>query len=208
MESKNVFDETVTMLISDARKLQTKLSKLQEGNNFSEALSCMRLLKDTLALIKEYDWELKYSELQTTTGKQIKIWEQNHCGEIKNLKIYEVSETKDYNNVWINKFESCISKKESYVCPYPDECRCSGKSYAISMLCNKYNGIVISENSYSICGITNNCNLFGFDVNVYKYKDANLIQLKNKIIFIDERSGLTDEQIEKLKENNLVLGFK
>lgn len=208
MESKNVFDETVTILIDDARKLQAKLSKFQENNNFSEALSCMRLLKDTLSLIKEYDWELKHSEYSTDGHKEISIWEQNHCGEIRNVKKYHISESKHHENVWIDKFETCISNKESYVFTYPDECRGSGKSYAISMLCDRYNGIVISENSHSIYGITNNCNRFGFDVHVYRYRDAFMRQLKNKIILIDEKSGLTDEQIEKLKETHLVIGFK
>lgn len=93
MENKNVFDETVTILIDDARKLQVKLSRLQETNNFSEALSCMRLLKDTLSLIKEYDWELKYSEYSTSGHKKVSVWEQNHCGEIRNVKRYDVGAT-------------------------------------------------------------------------------------------------------------------
>lgn len=92
MENKNVFEETVETLIKDAKKLQAKFSKCQENNNFTEALSCMRLLKDTLSLIKEYDWELKYVEHETTTGKQLKIWEQNHCGEIRNHKKWIVNE--------------------------------------------------------------------------------------------------------------------
>ena len=208
MENKNVFDETVTILIDDARKLQTKLSRLQENNNFSEALSCMRLLKDTLSLIKEYDWELKYSEYSTDGHKEISIWEQNHCGEIKNVKKYNIMENKKSDNIWINKFESCISKNESFICTYPDECRGSGKSYAIVMMCKKYNGIVISESTNSIYGITNNSSRLGFDIPIYKYRDAFMRQLTNKIIFIDERSGLTSEQIEKLKETHLVLGFK
>lgn len=92
MENKNVFDETVTMLIDDARKLQKKLSNFQENNNFSEALSCMRLLKDTLSLIKEYDWELKYSEYETNGHKEIAVWQQNHCNEVKSHKKWIVNE--------------------------------------------------------------------------------------------------------------------
>lgn len=92
MENKNVFEDTVVTLIEDAKKLQVKFSKCQENNNFTEAISCMRLLKDTLSLIKEYDWKLKYLELETTTGKQINIWEQNHCGEIRNHKKWNINE--------------------------------------------------------------------------------------------------------------------
>lgn len=92
MENKNVFEETVVTLIEDAKKLQAKLSKCQETNNFTEALSCMRLLKDTLSLIKDYDWVLKYSEYETDEHKEISVWEQNHCGEIKNHKKWIVNE--------------------------------------------------------------------------------------------------------------------
>lgn len=100
MENKNVFEETVKTLIEDAKKLQAKLSKCQENNNFTEALSCMRLLKDTLALIKEYDWELKYSEYTTDGHKRVSVWEQNHCGEIRNVKKYNVGAT--YPAVYID----------------------------------------------------------------------------------------------------------
>lgn len=205
MENKNVFEETVEILIKDAKKLQAKFSKCQENNDFRSALDTMRLLKDILSLIKEYDWELKYSEYETDGHKEVSIWEQNHSGDIKNIKRYKVSESK---NVWIDKFESCISSNNSYICTYADECRNSGKSYALSMLCDKHNGIVVSENSHSICGVTNNCNRFGFDVQVYKFKDTFMRQFKHKIVFIDEKSGLSEDQINKLKETHLVIGFK
>lgn len=208
MENKNVFEETVATLIEDAKKLQVKFSKCQENNNFTEALSCMRLLKDTLSLIKEYDWELKYLELETTTGKQIKIWEQNHCGEIKNLKEYCIYDSRDKKNVWIKKFESCINDRQSYICTYGDECRGTGKSYALASLCNKYNGIVVSEKTNGLYGIKNNCKQFGFNVLIYSYRDVlSLRQAKNRILFLDEFSGLSYEQIDKLKESHVVIGF-
>ena len=92
MENKNVFEETVITLIEDAKKLQAKFSKCQENNDFRSALDTMRLLKDTLSLIKEYDWELKYSEYETDGHKEIAVWEQNHSGEIKNQKRWAVSD--------------------------------------------------------------------------------------------------------------------
>ncbi|WP_395546726.1 MULTISPECIES: hypothetical protein [unclassified Lacrimispora] len=208
MENKNVFEETVETLIKDANKLQTKFSKCQENNNFTEALSCMRLLKDTLSLIKEYDWELKYAEHETTTGKQLKIWEQNHCGEIRNLKEYYTCDSIDKKNVWIEKFESCIANRKSYICTYGDECRGTGKSYALASLCNKYNGIVVSEKTNGLYGIKNNCKQFGFNVLIYSYRDVlSLRQAKNRILFLDEFSGLSYEQIDKLKESHVVIGF-
>jgi len=209
MENKNVFEETVVTLIEDAKKLQAKFSKCQENNNFTEAISCMRLLKDTLSLIKEYDWELKYLELETTTGKQIKIWEQNHCGEIRNLKEYSIPDSEYRENVWIEKFDSYIAKHQSYICTYGGECRGSGKSYAITLMCNKYNGVVVCENTNGVYGIKNNCKQFGFNIPFYKYRDVlSLRQLRDKIIFIDENSGLNGEQLDKLKENHIVIGFK
>ena len=209
MENKNVFEETVATLIEDAKKLQAKFSKCQENNNFTEALSCMRLLKDTLSLIKEYDWELKYSELETTTGKQLKIWEQNHCGEIRNLKEYHTYDAMYKKNVWIEKFESCINERKSYICSYGDECRNSGKSYALASLCDKYNGVVVSEKINGSYGIKNNCKQFGFNIPIYSYRDVlSLRQSKNKILFIDECSGLSNEQIDKLKESHVVIGFQ
>jgi hypothetical protein len=94
MESKNVFEGTVETLINDVQALQKKLSKLQENNDFRGAIDCMRLLKDSLSLIKEYDWELMYSEYKTVGGKQVSVWEQNHCGEIKNHKVWDISNSK------------------------------------------------------------------------------------------------------------------
>lgn len=91
---KNIFESIVEMLIDDANSLQRKFAKLQEKNDFRGAIDCMRLLKDCLSLIKEYDWELKYSEYTTNGNKQIAIWEQNHCGEIKNHKKWNVESNK------------------------------------------------------------------------------------------------------------------
>lgn len=85
-ENKNVFEETVKTLTQDAMSLQRRFHSLQEDNNFRGALDAMRLLKDTLSLIKEYDWELKYSEYQTDGHNEVAVWEQNHSGEIRNHK--------------------------------------------------------------------------------------------------------------------------
>ena len=62
MENKNVFEETVKTLTNDAMSLQQKFHKLQESGDIRASIDCLRLLKDTLSLIKEYDWHLEYSE--------------------------------------------------------------------------------------------------------------------------------------------------
>ena len=90
--NKNIFEETVKTLTEDAQLLQRKLTTLQEKNEFRGALEVMRLLKDTLSLIKEYDWKLMYSEYKTDGHKEIAVWEQNHSGEIKNQKRWAVSD--------------------------------------------------------------------------------------------------------------------
>ena len=73
----------------------------------------------------------------------------------------------------------------------------------------KYNGIVVSERTNGSFGIKNNCKQFGFNVPIYSYRDVlSLRQTKNKILFLDECSGLSDEQIDKLKESHVVIGFQ
>lgn len=56
-------------------------------NRYPAAVKC---LKETLALIREYDWQLKYSQYTTGTDahREIAIWEQNGQGEIRNHKVF------------------------------------------------------------------------------------------------------------------------
>lgn len=208
METKNVFEETIEILIEDAKKLQAKFSKCQESNNFTGALSYMRLLKDTLSLIKEYDWELKYSEYETDGHKEVSIWKQNHCGEIKDVKRYRITEQELKKNVWIEKFESCINERRSYICTYGDECRNTGKSYALAKLCNKYKGIVVYKNRGGILGIENADDKLSIVNTFIPYdRGINLKQFENKIVFIDEGSGLTNGDIDVIKRKHIVVGF-
>ncbi|MBQ4523340.1 MAG: hypothetical protein IJA10_10375 [Lachnospiraceae bacterium] len=90
MENKNVFNKTVETLTKDAKSLTEKFHKLQETGDIRASIDCLRLLKDTLSLIKEYDWRLMYSEYETDGKKQVSVWEQNHCGDIRNHKIWNV----------------------------------------------------------------------------------------------------------------------
>ena len=90
MENKNVFEETVKTLTNDAMSLQQKFHKLQESGDIRASIDCLRLLKDTLSLIKEYDWHLEYSEKEDDIRKTISVWEQNHCGEIRNHKVWGI----------------------------------------------------------------------------------------------------------------------
>ena len=86
MKNKNIFEEVVKTLKEDSFSLQKKFHTLQEKNDIKGSIDCLRLLKDTLSLIRDYDWELKYSEYETDGHKEVAVWEQNHCGDIRNYK--------------------------------------------------------------------------------------------------------------------------
>lgn len=210
-KTENIFNETVKMLTEDVMSLQQKFHKLQEDNNIKGSIDCLRLLKDTLSLIKEYDWHLEYSEYKTDGKKQIAVWEQNHCGDIKNHKVWNISTSSEIDkNRWYFMFEDAIMSGQSLTSANGYLHRDSGKSYALSKLCNKYDGIVVYKNIGSIQGIKNNDNELGITNNFVKYKrgcmDSN--KLYGKIIFIDEGSGLNEDEIEALKESYIVVGFQ
>lgn len=90
MENKNVFQETVDTLIDDAKKLSHAYNYWLEQGEYKKSIDTLRLLKDTLSLIKEYDWHLEYSENEEGIHKKISVWEQNHDGEIRNQKTWNV----------------------------------------------------------------------------------------------------------------------
>lgn len=91
--TKNIFDETVDTLINDGKILTKKYHDFLNGGRTKEAIDTLRLLKDTLSLIKEYDWHLEYSEYETDGHKEVAVWEQNHSGEIRNYKKWTVGDS-------------------------------------------------------------------------------------------------------------------
>ena len=213
MENKNVFESTVSMLIEDANSLQTKFRRMQENNDFRGALDCMRLLKDCLSLIKEYDWKLHYSEYKTGEGEsQLAVWEQNHCGEIKNHKTWVVKDKK-CENKWIELFSKHIEIGKNCLIPFCEaekiENRGTGKSYALTKLCSEYDGLIIYKDSRKPYGVIDNCKKLSLNLPIVQYyRGIALAQYKNKILFIDEMSGLSNDEIDKLAEDRLVIGFK
>lgn len=90
--NKNIFDETVETLINDGKILTKKYHDFLNGGKTREAIDTLRLLKDTLSLIKEYDWHLEYSEYETDGHDEVAVWEQNHSGEIRNCKKWTVGD--------------------------------------------------------------------------------------------------------------------
>lgn len=209
-KTENIFNETVKTLTEDAMSLQQRFHKLQEENNIKGSIDCLRLLKDTLSLIKEYDWHLEYSEYKVDGRKQISVWEQNHCGDIKNHKIWNIDiSTYDDKNRWYFMFEEAISSGQSFLSANGYLYRNSGKSYALAKLCNEYEGIVVYKNANSVSGIENKdkeldiTNMFV----PYKRGQMNTRQYVGKVVFIDEGSGLSEDDISELKKNHIVVGF-
>lgn len=209
-KTENIFNETVKTLTEDAMSLQKKFHKLQEENNIKGSIDCLRLLKDTLSLIKEYDWHLEYSEYKVDGRKQVSVWEQNHCGEIKNHKIWNIdTSTYDDKNRWYFMFEEAISSGQSFLSANGYLYRNSGKSYALAKLCNEYEGIVVYKNANSVHCIENKdkeldiTNMFV----PYKRGQMNTRQYVGKVVFIDEGSGLSEDDINELKKNHIVVGF-
>lgn len=210
-ESTNVFEETVTALINDARSLQERFSSLQQKNDFRGAIDCMRLLKDTLSLIKEYDWELKYLEHNLHDHKEIAIWEQNHCGEIRNRKSWTVINTLDNNtNRWYRMFGDYIISGKSCLVDNAELCRGTGKSYALARLCSEYNGLIIYKEGFQPLSIENADKAIGINNTFVPYKRGihNMRQYRGKILFVDEGSGMLQEELDELKKDHIVIGFR
>lgn len=98
--NKNIFDETVETLIKDAKALTERYNKYVNAEADPDncafrnkmTIDTLRLLKDTLSLIKEYDWHLEYSEYETDGHNEVAVWEQNHSGEIRNYKKWTVGD--------------------------------------------------------------------------------------------------------------------
>lgn len=211
MEDKNVFEDTVKTLTNDAISLQKKFHKLQESNDIRASIDVLRLLKDTLLLIREYDWKLMYSESESNGHKEVAVWEENGCGNIKNHKIWKICDEADlFYNRWIEEFEKYILQRRSNIeILYRNyDFRGSGKSYAITKLCDKYNGVIIVKDKLSqALGVKNNCNMYRLNAPIIRYSDSYSQQLKDKIFFVDETSGLSEEELNKLCESHVTIGF-
>ena len=118
--TKNIFDTTVDTLTNDVKVLTEKYHDFLNNGKHREAIDTLRLLKDTLSLIKEYDWHLEYEDLQTDMNEKIAIWEQNHSGEIRNKKEWIVGNTTmyiDYGTdetfVYVGRRRYCFNLKKN-----------------------------------------------------------------------------------------------
>ena len=209
MENKNVFEETVKTLTNDAMSLQQKFHKLQESGDIRASIDCLRLLKDTLSLIKEYDWHLEYSEYKTDEHKEVAVWEQNHAGEIRNHKKWNISNKKnETKNKWEDLLRTFIENKQSmlYELSYDKDAqkehRGTGKSTAIEKLAIEYD-LPVFTSKFRAQNYNKNMSLKQFNDKTSRaystYNDFRATYYGSNIILVDEAfvdSNLFDDLIE------------
>lgn len=203
---KNIFDTTVEVLTNDTNALTKKYHDSLNNWKIREAIDTLRLLKDTLSLIKEYDWHLEYSDI----NGEISVWEQNHSGETRKKRKWF---TNGYcGEIWYRTFSYYIQNNKNYLADktLSRAMRGSGKSESLSKLCNMYNGIVVYNMASGFRGIRNRDDELGYANSFVKYEEFinNIDKYKNRIVFLDECHGLDCDEIDKIKENNLVIGFE
>lgn len=88
-------ENIVDFLKQEERSLRKKASKMLRIEDFPMYTKIINSYEKVVELIKDYDWQLKYSEyrLGNENGqKQVSVWEQNGDGQIKNHKIWNVEE--------------------------------------------------------------------------------------------------------------------
>lgn len=148
METKNVFEETVNTLVEDANSLTKQYNGWVKQGEHKKAIDILRLLKDTLALIKEYDWHLEYSENEDDIRKEVSVWEQNHNGDIKNQKTWNVADKAMYI-VCEAKCATLFINSRKYV--FNLEHNAKELVETINELCNKENlKIYVDDNGYAL----------------------------------------------------------
>jgi len=92
---ENFYEGIVKNLKSEANKLSGTLVIATNRNDTQLYIATIKSLRDTLDLINKYDWRLMYSEYgldSSNESKQVAIWEQNHDNQIRNHKVWDVTE--------------------------------------------------------------------------------------------------------------------
>lgn len=98
MKETNFYDDIVKNLKTEAKKLNTRLTKIRENEDkhgyadMNAYIATLKSLRETLNLISQFDWKLMYSEYSSGEEKQVAVWEQNHDTQIRNHKIWIVTE--------------------------------------------------------------------------------------------------------------------
>jgi hypothetical protein len=101
-EMKDFYAEIVESLKTEATGLKNKLSRCSNDNNFNMYVQLVKALRETMELIKRYEWQLMYSEFKISCHnsdkgfiKQVSVWEQNCECEIRNDKKLTVIDEKE-----------------------------------------------------------------------------------------------------------------
>lgn len=149
---------------------------------------------------------MEYSDI----NGEISVWEQNHSGETRKKRKWF---TNGYcGEIWYRTFSYYIQNNKNYLADktLSRAMRGSGKSESLSKLCNMYNGIVVYNMASGFRGIRNRDDELGYANSFVKYEEFinNIDKYKNRIVFLDECHGLDCDEIDKIKENNLVIGFE
>lgn len=201
----NIFNETIETLIKDAQALQNRYDKSVQLGNTKESLDSLRLLKDTLSLIKEYDWNLKYSAEEKDYYTEVMIWEENHCGEKRNEIKWDIHKNQIDSTYWENYFRKFIVSGESKILSNGDDFRGTGKTTALLKLCNSYGGCFVYKHR-GLSGIQNRMDELGIVVPSICFRER--VSMPYRFIFIDEAFKLSDEEIDYLKKDHVVIGFR
>ena len=134
-QNNEFYGEIVENLKKEAVLINNRLKKLSEKNDSHSNIyiSLVKALRDILDLIKKYDWQLMYSEYSTNSiktihedesytlmtpdgfknnkdQKQIAIWEQNHEGNIRNHKVWNLDKIKHKGCETTNRKNDFVSK--------------------------------------------------------------------------------------------------
>ena len=83
-------EDLVMFLEKDCEKLQRKMESALESNDIGTYKNLMRALADANDLIRKNEWKLMYTKYLTDGHREVAIWEQNHNGDIRNHKVWEV----------------------------------------------------------------------------------------------------------------------
>lgn len=105
----NYVDNIVKELKNEAQELNKNLLKYRQNKDMNLYISTLKSLRETMNLIRDYDWREEHSEYHTGDDNHIEVstWQQNSDGTIRNHKRYIVD--KKFDDVNMNRIEKEIN---------------------------------------------------------------------------------------------------
>jgi len=104
----NFYDDIVANLKQEAKYLNDRLTRFRNNNEMNGYIATLKSLRETLDLIKKYDWQLMYSEYdieykscldgKDKISREIAVWEQNHEGSIRNHNKWKIISNTSHKN--------------------------------------------------------------------------------------------------------------